>query len=191
MRFSNLIPVAVALILACAAPAGAQLISENFDGVTPNDLPADWTRENANGDGYVWMTSTSYACSGNSANIHHNSVAMDDWLFSPGVALTAGWTYTLTFNYRAGLVSDPEDLTVYLGSSATSGAMTTQLIDLPSITNTTCQLATVTDFTVASSGTYYIGFWGHSAADQFYLTVDDVTLVNTGVPVELMSFDVE
>ena len=69
--------------------------------------------------------------------------------------------------------------------------MVTQLIDLPGITNATCQLATVTDFSVPATGTYYIGFHGHSPADMDDLVLDDILLVNTDTPVELESFDVE
>jgi len=193
MCFAGLITFVVAVVLVAAAPAGAQLINENFDGVTPPALPASWTMENVNADLYAWESYPNHACSGGQvASIrYHLSAAMDDWLFTPGVSLTAGWTYTLSFNYRAGLESFPENLTVYIGTAASSGSMPTQLIDLPGITSTTCLPATVTDFTVPSTGTYYIGFYGHSTANQFRLVVDDVLLVNTGVPVELMSFDLE
>ncbi len=69
--------------------------------------------------------------------------------------------------------------------------MTTLLLDLGSFSNTTCQPATVTDFTVPAVGTYYIGFHGYSMADMFRLILDDVVLTETGVPVEIQSFSIE
>lgn len=59
--------------------------------------------------------------------------------------------------------------------------MAMQLIDLSGMTNETCQLATITDFIVPTTGTYYIGFYGHSPADRDDLILDDVLLVNTGL----------
>ena len=181
MRLSSLNIFAAAVVLFVAAPAGAQLINEAFDDVTVPALPAGWTIENANGDTNEWRTlDRTYVCSGNSAYIHYNGEqTMDDWLFTPGVALTAGSTYTLTFNHRVSYAIYPENLAVYIGTSASSGAMATQLIDLPGMTNETCQLATITDFTVPTAGTYYIGFYGYSPADRDDLIVDDVVLVDT------------
>jgi len=181
MRFSSLTIFAAAMVLVAAIPAGAQLMSETFDGVTIPALPAGWTIDNANGDLNEWRTVDGFfACSGNSANIHYNSnQTMDDWLFTPGVALTAGLTYTLTFNHRVSYAIYPENLSVYIGTSASSSAMATQLIDLPGMTNETCQLATITDFTVPTTGTYYIGFYGYSPADRDDLILDDVLLVDT------------
>lgn len=183
MRFGNLTIFVVAVVLVAAAPAGAQLINETFDGVTAPALPTGWTIDNANGDVYEWKTYDGpFACSGNSVYIHYNgNQAMDDWLFTPGVALTAGWTYTLTFNHRVSFAIYPENLAVYIGTSASSGSMATQLIDLPGMTNETCQLAAITDFTVPTIGTYYIGFYGYSPADRDDLILDDVLLVNTGL----------
>jgi hypothetical protein len=181
------------LLLAMASPSRAQLISENFDSVTVPALPAGWTVENVNGDAYEWQSYGSYSCSApNDANMRWNSAAaMDDWLFTPGVALSTGHTYTLTFNYRVAGATFPEMLTVYIGTSASAAAMTTVLVDLGTISNTTCIGATVADFTVPAVGTYYIGFWGHSAADMFRLTVDDVVLTETSTPVEMSAFSIE
>jgi len=185
--------IAVFCLLALPAFAQVDLVNENFDSVTTPDLPTGWSVENTNGDSYTWVSDDgSYVCSGNSVVVHWNgSEAMNDWLFTPQLAMDATHSYTLTFNYRAASTSFPEDLTVYIGTSATSGAQTTELVAIPNITNTTCQTST-TSFTVPATGTsYFIGFHGHSAADMFYLIVDDIVVTDESVPVELQSFSIE
>ena len=185
----------IAAFCLSALPASAQvdLINEDFDSVTTPDLPTGWSVENTNGDSNTWVSyDGSYACSGNSVVVHWNSSeAMDDWLFTPQLALDATHSYTLTFSYRAASSSFPEDLTVYIGTSATSAGQTTELVDLPNITDNTCQTST-TSFTVPATGSsYFIGFHGHSAADQFYLVVDSIVVTDETVPVELQSFNIE
>ncbi len=180
--------------LASTASAQVDLINENFDSVTVNALPTGWSVDNTNADAYTWESfdSSSYACSGTQGvRVRWNSSeAMDDWLFTPVLALDSSHNYTLAFNYRVGGGSYPENLTVFIGTSATAAGQTTQLVDLPGITNTTCS-ASSTAFTVPTTGSYYIGFHGHSAADEFYLIVDDVVVTDETVPVELQSFSIE
>lgn len=183
-------------ILALAGTAFAQtvLINENFDSVTTPNFPTGWSVDNTNADGYTWesYSSSSYACSGNQmAAIRWNSsAAMDDWLFTPVLALDSTHNYTLVFNYRVASSTYPENLTVYIGTTATPAGQTTQLVDLASITTTTCT-ASGTPFTVPTTGSYYIGFHGHSLANEFRLIVDDVVVTDTTVPVELQSFSIE
>jgi len=180
------------LALATTAYAQVDLINENFDSVTTPALPTGWTVDNTNGDNNTWVSNTSYPCSGSQhVSVHWNSaMAMDDWLFTPVLALDASHNYTLAFNYRAASTSYPEDLTVFIGTTATPAGQTTQLVDLPGFNNITCS-ASSTAFTVPTTGNYYIGFHGHSAADEFYLITDDIVVTDESLPVELQSFSIE
>ena len=193
MMKKTLVLVGCVLLIGLSGTSWAQLISEDFDSVTTPALPAGWTTEDANSDMIEWRSYTGYACSGAQVAemLYNGSLAMDDWLFTPAVALSSGHTYTLTFNYRVASGTYPETLTVFIGTSATSAAMTTTLIDVGTVSNTVCAAATVTDFTVPAVGTYYIGFWGHSAANEWHLVVDDVLLTETSTPVEISSFTID
>jgi len=177
-----------------ALPACAQvdLINEDFDSVTVPALPTGWTVDDTNTDTYTWESYGSYACSGTQdASIRWNAaMAMDDWLFTPVLALDSTHNYSLAFKYRVASAPYPEDLPVFIGTAASAGSQTTQIVDLPGITDTDCA-ASSTAFTVGTTGTYYIGFHGHSAADMFRLVVDDVVVTDESVPVELQSFNIE
>jgi len=175
------------LLLACVMllttlPVFGQLIDESFES---SSFPAGWTTETNSGN--TWSVySTTGACDGSYvARYNYNSSqAADSWFFSPGVSLTAGTTYVLEFQYRSsGLSSYPENLRVRYGTAQGSGGMSVTLIDIPGIATSTCQQAQVS-FSPASSGTYYFGWQCYSAANQYYLYVDDILLYEA-VPVSI------
>lgn len=151
--------------------------SENFDGSVPG-----WTLENSNGDAYVWLLQNTYrrGTVGFGAAIRWNPLlAMDDWLFTPPLQLDAGVTYGVRFFYRAASATYPESMRVMWGSANSSAAMTEgPIFDNNNITNTVMQEAIAT-FTPPTDGVYYVGFHGYSAADMFYLAIDDVTIYDT------------
>lgn len=169
-------------MLALAVLGFAQITppyAEAFDGVTAPAMPAGWTVLNENADTVLWETSTSgYNSAPNCLRISYNSSAdMDDWAITPALNLTAG-TYNLEFKYRAS--GYDEQLAVCLGTAATVAAMGTPLTDL-SFDSSTYATASVV-VTVATDGTYYLGFHGHSDADQFYMCVDDISLTSVSDP---------
>jgi hypothetical protein len=154
--------------------------TQNFDtGVTPPALAACTSQEDTNADTYKWLTSATSAISTpNSVQISYNSttttIAMNDWFFTGGINLTAGTSYRLSFKYKGTCVSFTEKLEVKYGTSATSSAMTSTAI-FNQVGITTLTTATV-DFTPTTSGVYYLGFHGYSAANQCTLVVDDILL---------------
>lgn len=156
--------------------------SQDFDGVS---FPG-WTAENTNGDAYVWNVQSTYrrGTSGGAAAIRWNSaLAMDDWLFTPPLQLTGGTTYAVRFFYRGASTSWTEKMEVKWGTANNSAAMTEgPIFNDPAINFTTMKEAIAT-FTPTTSGVYFVGFHGYSAADQFYLIVDDVTVYDTADPV--------
>ena len=151
---------------------------QGFDDVTSPDFPDCMTVENTNGDSKYWQTSTTHNSAPNSAKISYNgSEAMDDWFFTQGLNLTGGVTYEVTFVYKCFSSNYPEKLAVHWGSSANSSAMSgSAIFDNNNITNTTWAVGSGT-FNPSTSGVYYIGFHGYSDADQYYLYVDDIQVV--------------
>lgn len=166
--------------------ASAQiLLSEGFEGAT--FPPAGWTRINA-GSGNDWKSGTdaslnydpypAHSGTGSMVYEYNSTNAANAWMITPGVSLTAGTQYTISFFYRVASASYPEKLKVTVGTAATVAAQSTVLWDNAggtSLTNTSYAPATIT-YTPPSSGTYYFGFNAYSAANQFSIMVDDVSV---------------
>jgi len=150
---------------------------QDFDTVTPPALPLGWSTINANADAYTWETYAGNADTApNSVRIRYNDqIAMNDWLISPPLQFTADALYQLLFSYRANSSNYPEALSVYWGTAPNAAALTNLLFENSDITNTTYAEAEVL-FPVTTAGVYYIGFHGHSAANQFYLYLDSITI---------------
>ena len=163
-----------------AAPSNggvAILLQEGFDA---GAIPSGWTVENSNGDSETWIHTTFDAQAGSGAvSVEWNSVditePMDDWLFTPAVTLTAGIQYQLSFYFRAANSTWTESLEVKYGTAPSATLMTTELLNLPTITDTTWTEASVT-FVPTDSNSIYIGLHGYSVPDQFRLYVDTVQL---------------
>ncbi|NOT52607.1 MAG: fibronectin type III domain-containing protein [Chitinophagaceae bacterium] len=151
--------------------------SENFDAVTPPAIPVCSFKEDLNG-ATTWNTSTTNPRSApNNLTYNWDGVTPgDDWWFTPGLNLTGGTQYRLTFWYRARSASFPESLEVLYGTGQNAASMTSgTLFSSLNFTNTT-YIQAVVDFTPGSTGVYYIGFHAISDPDQFDLHVDDINV---------------
>lgn len=163
--------------------------TENFDAVTAPALPCGITVLDANNDGKTWANySYNNPPSANSTpNVmrytYHNSHQADDWFFTPPLAMQAGMAYQLQFKYRSH-TSAPlfaEGLEVKIGPTAAVTGQNNLLFSNTNITNTTYLTTTpgtgtgqVSSFTPTASGVYHIGFHAISAANEWYLYVDDI-----------------
>ncbi|MCK9584900.1 MAG: choice-of-anchor D domain-containing protein [Candidatus Cloacimonetes bacterium] len=175
--------ILMAVLLAMGVSAFAQITppyAEAFDTVIAPVMPTGWTVIDSNTDAKLWKTSSSYSNSAPNClyMTYNSSVDRDDWAITPALNLTAGINYTLEFKYKSG--GYDEQLAVSLGTAATVAAMGAPLTDL-AFDSSTYATASV-PITVATTGTYYLGFHGHSSADQFYMCVDDITLSAAGPP---------
>lgn len=150
--------------------------TEGFEGVTTPELPCGWITEDLNGDNITWISDDGEPNNGsNSLYMLYNSTeAMDDWVFTPEFVLEAGETYTLEFSYKTSS-SYPENFEVFIGDDNTNGAMTQELAVFEDVANGEHETDLLT-FTVPGDGSYYIGFHGYSEADQFYISIDDITV---------------
>ncbi len=156
-------------------------------GFEDNEDLTGWSILDANTDNFTWgiYTGAKYAHSGTGfAAYGYNTdetTAANDWLFTKCLNLSAGTNYILKFYYRALLNTYPEGLNVNIGTTNSVAGMTTQIVDLPSISDTTYPLSSTT-FTVSSSGSYFIGFHCKSAANMAYLMLDDILIdISTGI----------
>jgi hypothetical protein len=164
--------------------AGGQVtdFSENFSGVTPPALPAGWTY-NHTGGGNDWRTSSAYYC-GAAKGMYYpckSGSAANAWAYTPGIALTAGTTYTLTFSQKVQSASLPEDFEVKCGTAAAPAGQTVTILSSANYNNTTCT-SRAPAFTVPATGIYYIGFHCTSDSTSYNLIMDNIPLAHISPP---------
>jgi hypothetical protein len=162
---------------------------ENFDALQDNTIPCGYQSLDVNQDGYTWGTLVGFGNSAPSAlaytfNEDDATVGADDWVFTPGLALKAGYTYQLQFSYAEANASYTESLEVKYGTAATPAGQTTQIFSSKAINNQA--YATTTSSQVAvikptADGVYYIGFHALSAPSQAALLLDDIQVTESRV----------
>ncbi len=162
--------------------------TQNFDSVTQPNLPPCISIQNVNGDAQFWKTCNTTSLGNatavtpnsgsNQMGIQYNSSnVMDDWFYIQGLNMTAGTAYRLTFYTRAYVFSGSnENIEVKCGTSPTAASMTQSILPSTTVPGNVGYTQKVIDFVVPSSGVYYIGFHGVSAANIWYLFVDDVSV---------------
>ena len=154
--------------------------SENFDAVTTPAIPQCMSLETIRGN--PWKTVLAPGgMTGNSANVTYTptgSPDQDTWLFTPGLNLTGGTSYRLTYKYFTNGTFFMENFAVSYGTGTSSGTMVQQLANHPSFMSATVLIDTV-EFTPGADGVYYIGFQCSSIADQNQLYLDDILIQAT------------
>ncbi len=150
---------------------------EDFESVTVPALPSCTSIQTISGTS--WTTSSPASNGFNSKTLQYTysfSTSGNTWFYTRGVNLTAGTSYTIS--YRYGTNGYTESLLVAYGTSPVATSMTSTLADYPSIT-TTSPITETKIFTPSTSGVYYFGFKDYSTSGQFYLFVDDISVIKT------------
>lgn len=156
--------------------------TQNWDAVTAPIIPSSWTVVNVNNDASSWQTVSTGAYSApNAARIAFGSVPMDDWLISPPLSLVGGTYYRIQFRFKAQNVSFPEKMEIKFGNANNPAALTEQIYNNTSITNTGYSLGEAF-MSPAVNGIYYFGFHGYSAANMYYIFLDDIAITEV-IPV--------
>ena len=184
--------------ISLSTPCGAAVIaafpySESFDAVaTGQALPCGITVLNANNDAATWAINRTAPSSGTNAMRYTsaitNSVAADDWFFTPALTTAASTRYQIAFRYRGeGILNSPsnfvERLEVKAGASPTAAGQTTTLYTNTNITNTSYVVAGATSTPAVAvfapgAGTQYVGFHVISAAEQGNLYIDNLSITS-------------
>lgn len=155
--------------------AQVTILSEGFESGIP---PTGWVNLNG-GSGNVWANFTSgTAHSGTKAAEckYHATNTAAAWLISPGIALTAGTVYTISYWEKTSTSYD-EKLKLTVGTAQTIAGQSTILQDLGAHRSaSTSYTQRTTTFTPGSSGTYYFGWNCYSAANMNYQDVDDILI---------------
>ncbi|NMH26743.1 beta strand repeat-containing protein, partial [Flavobacterium silvaticum] len=152
--------------------------TENFNSVTVPNLPSCTSRVTVSGNDWQTAAVSDSGFSSNALRYAWNTdAAANSWFFTQGLNLTAGTIYKLSYKYgNNDSTTYNEKLKVKYGTSASAAGMTLALADHPTI-NTATAATNEVYFTPPSTGVYYIGFNAYSIADQFYLYVDDISVI--------------
>ncbi len=160
--------------------------SEKFDGIPVKSLPVCTAVEDTK-DHFIWNVASTYSNSSPNSLTHESETLspLDDWFFTAPLQLESGKNYKLSFYVRQQASGSRDAIEIYVGNYAQSSSMTSAAIySNSSITNTSFQLVNV-DFTVPSTGVYYLGI--RSVPVPFYsrgTLIDDISVVeNITTPV--------
>ena len=150
----------------------------NFEDVTTPALPECTSIENK-GNGNNWNTFSASMNGFNSKVLrytYNTTNAANAWFYTQGINLVAGTSYKISYKYGNNSDTKVESMKVAYGTSADSAAMTEELANHPSIAGGTPSVEELT-FTVDTDGVYYFGFNAYSAAFQYLLFVDDISII--------------
>jgi len=158
---------------------------QDFESAVVPALPICTSNENV-GLGYNWTTASNpgYGFSTNTLRYTYNFTnPANTWFYTQGIALDAGVSYDISYNYGNNSTFYTESMKVAYGIAPTSADMTDILADHPTITGGVFSggmvQQNIVSFTPSTSGVYYFGFNAYSIANQFNLYVDDIKIVTT------------
>ncbi|MBK8582257.1 MAG: hypothetical protein IPL86_10580 [Flavobacteriales bacterium] len=149
--------------------------TQNFESAVIPAMPNCMSTQNLNAE-TTWITasSTYLGASSKVARYPYSSTtAANDWMYTPGINLVGGTPYTLSYTYGAN--GFDESLEVYYGTAASAASMTNLVVDHG--TFSTAPFTVSYTITPATSGVYYIGWHAYSGANEFYLEVDNISLI--------------
>lgn len=153
---------------------------EDFESVTVPDIPNCMSREVISGNPWTTVEAPfTQGFTGKTARVLYTSFDspdMDSWLFTQGLELTGGTSYRLSYKYANYLTTYTEAMAVAYGSGANAASMTSTLADHPTINNDAVN-TNVVEFSPDADGVYYIGFKCYSIANQYYLYLDDISVI--------------
>ncbi len=135
---------------------------------------AAWTVIDANNDDITWV----YSYEDRAATYEFWIEDADDWLISPRFSLAAGTSYEMTIDARNSIPGEAERMEVFLGTSPDVEGMTQEILPLTEIDDAYSYQTLKRTFTVAASGTYYLGTRVSSESH-----IGDLMVKNIGVSV--------
>jgi hypothetical protein len=178
---SNLICAGSPIDLSSSATSNASSIV-NFSEGFETFPPVGWTFINA-GSGNPWATSATPYNGTKSMSYDFNASTANAWGITPGITLTAGTTYIISFWYKTFNATYPEKLKVTVGTLPSVLGQSATLWDCNgglNLTNTTWAQGT-TAYTPSTTGTYYFGYNCYSAANMSHLFLDDISITGGSI----------
>lgn len=166
-------------------PAGTTTNSvpyfEGFEGVSPGSNLTNFPNCSWYKDG-GWATATSTMSYNRmpktgSGYVYTNwsTISGGDMLYSNGIQLYTGITYSGTVNYSTDGLTGWTDVSLLLANAQNTSAITNTISTISAPTNTVYAPLTNT-FTVASSGIYYLTLKVNATINPYYISFDDFSI---------------
>ena len=154
--------------------------TQNFNSAATNALPTCWTRLNGVANNAASWGAISVS-SGNK-QLRIAKYVMNDWVFTGGMNMEAGVSYTLSFDYE-GAGSVAGTLAFYQGTTPTPIDMNASPLVSLSLTNQTG--TSTSTFTPTTTGVYYFGWKAtrNSSTSLMQMYLDNVKIEPTGCAV--------
>ena len=151
------------------------------------DLLNCWTILDQDGDGYSWTTELPTGDNdaiGSASYINGAGVLTpDNWLISPQIQLASGGTYTLSWDVASLLNFDfAEHYGVYVSTSGAAPSNFTLLQQYTLTTNATTQVSL--SLNAYAGQTIRIAFRHWNCTDQYWMTLDNIAIVQSSTPVQ-------
>jgi hypothetical protein len=106
------------------------------------------------------------------AYIYSYMNAANDWLVSPGLSLTGGVSYNISFKYAEFDSTKTEKLKVFIGNSTLPADFSDVVVDLDSFSSQTFNTFTYS-YTPVTTGNYFVGFHAYSDVNQGAILIDE------------------
>lgn len=150
-----------------------------FDFNYDNNFYSDFLVHDINEDGCTW--DFAYTWDENVAAVQYNASWVnnaDDYLVSPGLNLSKGTMYQVSFDHSTG-IGIQESIKILVGKGREVADLTQLAADYPNII-TTSSTRQSTRFTVPDDGVYYVAIYIYSPVGQSYFTVDNMEIKAIG-----------
>lgn len=149
---------------------------ESFDNGSAFNLPICWRVKDENSP---WALSKAYAFSpAYSITYAPGLVKVDDWLFTPSIAMEAGTSYRITFRAKK-LQNRDARMSVHYGESACAEGMGGALVSVDSLSHSSYDMVRAY-FTPEKDGFYHIGVHIECTISPGF-SIDDFAIME-GVP---------
>ncbi len=146
-------------------------VIQDFSG---SSMPACWSEENVNNDGYVWANAgSSYAALNTDLN------PANDWLISAPYQLTGGTPYQIEYQRWSAGAGNPQTIALAAGTVRHSSTMNS-IVLAPYSFNNTSPLRDIAVFTPAATGSYYFGIHCTTTPAGGGVRVDDFVVYPQG-----------
>src|SRR5690606_30824484 len=137
--------------------------------------------ENINNDGLYWqMTQESGNKFLNYNGGHFMGQAADDWWYTPGINLTAGQSYQVSFKTK-NISGTPQVIEVKCGASNTAASMSNVVFSRVTTGTYTSWVTHTANYTATFTGKHYFGWHITTAANGYILQLDDVAIITAPV----------
>ncbi|MFP9113927.1 fibronectin type III domain-containing protein, partial [Flavobacterium sp. RHBU_3] len=151
--------------------------TENFDSATT--LPSCWSIQSGTDWTVATNSSSSYDTDAYSGSnfLREAWTATNEFVWSPGFALTAGTTYRFSFYWAGdGSASWTGDIMYNSAQSATGNTQLGASFATSGVNTSTTYQQVYRDFTPTTTDTYYFAIRVNASSDPWYLSFDDFSL---------------